>query len=72
VRAGDLWFSQDIIRELREKVALHLARSASITVIEFKALAALPRKQAVLLLEHFDQTGLTRRVGDTRVLSRAG
>jgi selenocysteine-specific elongation factor len=72
VRAGDLWFAAEVVRQLREKLALHLARSPSITVIEFKALGALPRKQAVLLLEHFDQVGLTRRMGDARVLSRAG
>jgi selenocysteine-specific elongation factor len=72
VRAGDLWFAADVVRDLRDKVALPLARSPSITVIEFKALGALPRKQAVLLLEYFDQVGLTRRMGDARVLSRAG
>jgi selenocysteine-specific elongation factor len=72
VRAGDLWFSDRVVRDLREKVTLHLSRSPTLTVIEFKELGALARKQAVLLLEHFDQVGLTRRAGDARVLSRAG
>ena len=70
VRAGDLWFSDAVVKELRAKLTLHLARSPSITVIEFKALGALARKQAILLLEHFDQTGLTRRRGEARVLLR--
>jgi selenocysteine-specific elongation factor len=71
VRAGDLWFARGLIDDLRNRVVRHFADKPTLSVIEFKELAALPRNQAVLLLEHFDQTGLTRRKGDARVL-RAG
>ncbi len=72
IHAGDLWFAAEVVRELAGRVVAHLSKSQRITVIEFKELGALPRKQAVLVLEHFDQVGLTRRVGDARVLLRAG
>ena len=68
VKAGDLWFSREIVDEMWQHVTVHLSRSPRLTVLEFKALGDLPRKQAVLLLEHFDQAGLTRRTGDARVL----
>jgi selenocysteine-specific elongation factor len=70
VRAGDLWFSRDVVDQLRERLVRHLEGSGSVTVIEFKSLGDVPRKQAVLLLEHFDQVGLTRRKGDVRILAR--
>ena len=72
VRAGDLWFAREVVDELRERLVRHLEGSGTVTVIEFKSLGDVPRKQAVLLLEHFDQVGLTRRKGDVRVMAREG
>jgi selenocysteine-specific elongation factor len=72
VHAGELWFARTFVEELRARVLRHFSATTSLSVIEFKELGALPRKQAVLLLEHFDQIGLTRRKGDARVLHRAG
>jgi selenocysteine-specific elongation factor len=68
VHAGDLWFARAVVDDLRERMVRHFASAKTIGVIAFKALGDVPRKQAVLLLEHFDQAGLTRRVGDARVL----
>jgi selenocysteine-specific elongation factor len=42
-----------------------------ITLARFRDLAGTGRRDAQLLLERFDQDGLTRRVGDKRVLRRA-
>ncbi len=70
VRAGELWFAPRVIADLRALVVAHLAAKGRVTVVDLKALAGLPRNQAVLLLEHFDRVNVTRRVGDFRVLSR--
>jgi selenocysteine-specific elongation factor len=72
VHVGDLWFARAVVEDLRLRVVGHFARAKSLTVIEFKELGGLARKQAILLLEHFDQIGLTRRAGDARVLLKAG
>ena len=45
--------------------------AGKLTIAELKELGGLPRKQAVLILEYFDQTKVTRRVGETRVLFSA-
>jgi selenocysteine-specific elongation factor len=42
----------------------------SITLARFRDLIGGGRKQAQLLLERFDADGITRRVGDERVLRR--
>jgi len=45
--------------------------SGEITLARFRDLVGVGRRDAQLLLERFDQDGLTRRVGDRRVLRRA-
>jgi selenocysteine-specific elongation factor len=68
VRMGELWFAAAIVDEARRKLVAHFAAAPTVSVVQFKELAGLPRKQAVAMLEHFDQLGLTRRQGDARVL----
>ena len=46
------------------------AREGSITLARFRDLLGTGRRPAQLLLERFDADGLTRRVGDARVLRR--
>jgi selenocysteine-specific elongation factor len=69
VHAGDLWFDRHVVEDVRARAIEHLERSKQMSVIELKTLCRLPRRQAILLLEHFDASGLTRRVGDARVLA---
>jgi selenocysteine-specific elongation factor len=45
-------------------------RDGSITLARFRDLLGISRRPAQLLLERFDADGLTRRVGDARVLRR--
>jgi selenocysteine-specific elongation factor len=53
-------------------VLLAESRAAGgITLARFRDLAGVGRRDAQLLLERFDADGLTRRVGDRRVLRRA-
>ena len=57
--------------EVAKDVLLTEARAAGeITLARFRDLAGVGRRDAQLLLERFDADGLTRRVGDTRVLRR--
>ena len=46
-------------------------RAGSITLARFRDLAGISRRPAQLLLERMDADGITRRVGDARVLRRA-
>jgi selenocysteine-specific elongation factor len=48
-----------------------LERVDRITLARFRDLLDTSRKTAQLLLERFDADGVTRRVGDERVLRRA-
>jgi hypothetical protein len=58
--------------EVAKDVALTEARSAGeITLARFRDLLGVGRRDAQLLLERLDRDGLTRRVGDRRVLRRA-
>ncbi|MGO8995065.1 MAG: selenocysteine-specific translation elongation factor [Polyangiaceae bacterium] len=68
VQMGDLWFSSTLVDQLRGLAVDHLKRASRLSVIEFKEVSGLARKQAILLLEHFDRQGITRREGDARVL----
>jgi len=69
LRLGDLWLAQAVVEGARRRMGEHFAAGAkTLSVIEFKALTGLARKQAVAVLEHFDRLGLTRRQGDARVL----
>lgn len=68
VRAGELWFARAVVDDVRARIVARLAAGPPVTVIEAKSLCALPRRQAILLLEHLDAAGVTRRVGDARVL----
>ena len=43
-------------------------RGEKLAVSEFKELAGISRKYAIPLLEYLDRTGITRRVGDYRVI----
>jgi selenocysteine-specific elongation factor len=45
-------------------------RAGKITLARFRDLLGISRKPAQLLLERFDADGLTRRIGDERVLRR--
>jgi selenocysteine-specific elongation factor len=70
VHAGELWFSRAAFDELRARVLEHLGRAPQLTIAEFKELAGLGRKQAIVLLEQLDREGVTRREGNDRVLAK--
>ena len=58
--------------EVAKDVALGEARAhGEITLARFRDLLGVGRRDAQLLLERLDADGLTRRVGDSRVLRRS-
>jgi selenocysteine-specific elongation factor len=67
VRLGEIWFASAVVDEARRRLVEHFAATRTLSVVEFKERTGMARKQAVLMLEHFDRLGLTRREGDARV-----
>jgi hypothetical protein len=71
VRLGDgLAVGGKAYADARELLLAECEANGSITLARFRDLIGGGRKQAQLLLERFDADGLTRRVGDERVLRR--
>ncbi len=72
VRLGDGYAIGAGAYAVAADVMLAECRSAGgITLARFRDLAGTGRRDAQLLLERFDQDGLTRRLGDRRILRRA-
>jgi len=72
VRVGDGYaISPEAYAAARGTLIQELETAATITLARFRDLLGTSRKTAQLLLERFDADGVTRRVGDERVLRRA-
>jgi selenocysteine-specific elongation factor len=71
VRVGDgLALGREAYEEAKRLLLEECGSARSITLARFRDLLGTGRKPAQLLLERFDADGLTRRVGDERVLRR--
>ncbi|MBV9945497.1 MAG: SelB C-terminal domain-containing protein, partial [Myxococcales bacterium] len=70
VSAGGLWFPRDLVEAVRARVVSRLESGPPLTVIDAKSVCSLPRRQTIALLELFDALGLTRRVGEARILAK--
>ncbi|MGC2495970.1 selenocysteine-specific translation elongation factor [Candidatus Binatus sp.] len=66
--ATDLYFSRAAADTARALLIEHLKTHNEITAAVFRDLLGASRKFAIALLDHFDHTGVTTRVGDTRRL----
>ncbi|HEX8619777.1 MAG TPA: selenocysteine-specific translation elongation factor [Thermoanaerobaculia bacterium] len=64
--AEGVYLHRDVIAAAREKLAAK--KGETIDVGAFKDLFGISRKVAIPLLEFFDQSGATRRNGDTRLV----
>jgi selenocysteine-specific elongation factor len=62
--AEGVYLHRDVIAAARAK--LESKRGETIDVGQFKDLFGISRKVAIPLLEHFDQQGATKRIGDSR------
>ncbi len=71
VRLGDGFaISADAYARARVLAVEECERSGSITLARFRDLVGTGRRDAQLLLERLDADGVTRRIGDERVLRR--
>ena len=64
----DLYFYKPAVEGLKEKLVAVLVRKEEIDTPAFKDLTGLSRKFTIPLLEYFDKTKVTIRVGDKRIL----
>jgi selenocysteine-specific elongation factor len=70
--SGDLFYDAAAHREARRLLFAHFRDHREITVADYRTLLSASRKYALALLEHFDATGVTVRVGDARRLRSTG
>ncbi len=64
----DILFHAPAYERMRAGVLEHLQREGSITVAQVRDMFDTSRKYAIAFMEHLDETRVTRRVGDERVL----
>jgi len=61
-------FHARALDDLKRRLWEQRARAPVIDISEFKELSGTSRKNAIPLLEHFDQTRVTRREGNKRLI----
>jgi selenocysteine-specific elongation factor len=66
----DLFFHREAVEDLKAKLIDFLKEQGEITTPQFKEMTGASRKYTIPLIEYFDSTQLTVRVGDTRVLRK--
>jgi selenocysteine-specific elongation factor len=72
VRLGDGYaVGAEAFEVARDVVIVECAAEGGITLARFRDLVGTGRRDAQLLLERLDADGVTRRVGERRVLRRA-
>jgi selenocysteine-specific elongation factor len=65
---GGILFHRSAVERARELLVEFLRREDRLESVKFKYLLDTTRKFAIPLLDYFDRTGVTRRVGNTRFL----
>jgi selenocysteine-specific elongation factor len=65
---GDLWFARAPLEHVRTVVREHAAAHGQIDAATLRDLLGASRKFSIALLDYFDRTGFTMRVGDVRKL----
>ncbi len=56
--------------EIVARIRAHIEREESITLAQTRDMLKTSRKYAQALLEHLDETGVTKRVGDERIMRK--
>ena len=65
----EVLFLRETYEEMVERIRTHIQQQGSITLAQVRDLFQTSRKYAQALLEYLDGVGVTRRVGDERVLA---
>lgn len=66
----DLFFHRQALEDLQQRLVDFLKKEEGITTPQFKDMTGVSRKYTIPLIEYFDRTQVTVRVGDTRVLRK--
>ena len=66
----DLYYHQQALQNIKDQLIAFLQQNERISTPQFKDITGLTRKFLIPLLEHFDTTQLTMRIGDERVLRK--
>ncbi len=66
--SDEVLFLPQTYNAMIERIRAHIQQNGSITVAQVRDLFDTSRKYALALLEYLDSKGITRRVGDERVL----
>jgi selenocysteine-specific elongation factor len=64
----DVLFLSETYKEMVRRVEERIQRHNSITLAEVRDMLGSSRKYVQALLEHLDEAGVTKRIGDKRVL----
>ena len=66
----DLYFHRSAVEDLEKELVDFLKSHGEITTPQFKEMTGASRKYTIPLIEYFDKTQVTVRVGDSRVLRK--
>ena len=66
----DLYYDRQAIEKLKDELVAFLVEKGEISTPQFKDMTGASRKYVIPLIEHFDATNLTIRVGDIRQLRK--
>jgi selenocysteine-specific elongation factor len=66
--SSDVLFLPETYEEMTARVRAYIEREGNITLAQARDMLETSRKYGQALLEHLDGVGVTRRVGDVRVL----
>lgn len=66
----DLYFHREAIEDLQRRLVAFLKDNGEITTPQFKDMTGASRKYTIPLIEYFDKSQVTVRVGDNRVLRK--
>ena len=66
----DLYFHRSAVEALEKELVDFLKSHGEITTPQFKEMTGASRKYTIPLIEYFDKTQVTVRVGDSRVLRK--
>jgi len=66
----DLYFHAEAVNKLKKGLVDYLKSHGEITTPQFKEMVSVSRKYLIPLIEYFDSTNVTLRVGDSRKLRK--
>ncbi len=67
---NELFFHADVIEELKNRLIDYLKSNTEISTPQFKEMTGASRKYTIPLLEYFDASNVTIRIGDLRKLRK--